>query len=142
MEQNINVTLSDEEQPAAQNIIGQKLDEYNERITGKIHSQALNIIISDPHTGEVLGGLTGRTSLGVLFVDLMFVPSDFRSIGLGSRVLRQAEAEAKRRGCCQAFVYTISFQAPEFYEKHGYTVFGSIPCLPEGSSRIFLSKLL
>lgn len=43
----------------------------------------------------------------------MFVPSDFQSIGLGSGALRQVEDEARIRGRCQAFVYALSFQAPE-----------------------------
>jgi hypothetical protein len=36
----------------------------------------------------------------------------------------------------------ISFQAPEFYEKHGYRVFGRVECLPPGTSRIFLTTEL
>jgi mRNA-degrading endonuclease RelE of RelBE toxin-antitoxin system len=36
----------------------------------------------------------------------------------------------------------ISFQAPEFYERHGYRVFGTIDCAPSGTSRIFMTKVL
>ena len=37
-------------------------------------------------------------------------------------------------------LYTISFQAPGFYEKLGYRVFGSVDCDPPGTSRIVMVK--
>ncbi|SMG02182.1 Acetyltransferase [Burkholderia singularis] len=50
--------------------------------------------------------------------------------------------EVKRRGCVSAVLYTLSFQAPKFYEKQGYKVFGEVPCLPAGTARVFLVKTL
>jgi len=38
--------------------------------------------------------------------------------------------------------YTLSFQAPGFYERHGYRVLGTVPCLPPGTGRVFLTKPL
>jgi GNAT superfamily N-acetyltransferase len=90
----------------------------------------------------MLGGLTGRTSFGVLFIDLFFLPDDLRGHGLGRRVLELAEDEGRRRGCRTATLYTFSFQAPGFYERHGYRVFGEIPCEPLGASRVFMTKTL
>jgi GNAT superfamily N-acetyltransferase len=78
----------------------------------------------------------------VLFVDLFFLPDALRGHRLGSQILQVAEDEARRRGCGAAVLYTISFQAPEFYERHGYRRFGMIDCQPPGTSRIFLSKPL
>ncbi|MDB5536981.1 MAG: Acetyltransferase family protein, partial [Devosia sp.] len=37
---------------------------------------------------------------------------------------------------------TFSFQARPFYEKLGYSVFGTIPDYPPGGARYFLSKTL
>src|SRR5207248_8258169 len=98
--------------------------------------------VRDPRTKQPVGGLTGRTSLGLLFIDLFFLPDDLRGDGLGSRLLRLAEDEARHRGCVGAVLYTISFQAPGFYERHGYRVLGTVPCLPPGTSRIFMTKPL
>jgi predicted N-acetyltransferase YhbS len=61
---------------------------------------------------------------------------------LGSRLIASAEDEARRRGCTAAFVYTVTFQAPGFYERHGYRRFGEIACPPNGATRIFLTKTL
>ncbi|MFF0266372.1 hypothetical protein [Kribbella sp. NPDC004536] len=57
------------------------------------------MLVKDAATGATLGGLTGRTSLGLWFVDLLYLPDELRGTGLGSRILADAEAEARRRGC-------------------------------------------
>ena len=50
------------------------------------------------------------------------------------------QAEAQARGCFGAWVDTFSFQARPFYEKQGYTVFGTIADQPPGHARHFLFK--
>ena len=96
----------------------------------------------DPRTNLPVGGLTGRTSLGLLFIDLFFLPNELRGGGLGARLLRLAEDEGRRRGGVAAVLDTISFQAPGFYEKTGYRVLGTVACLPPGTRRIFMTKAL
>ena len=96
----------------------------------------------DPRSNLPVGGLTGRTSLGLLFIDLFFLLEELRGGGLGARLLWLAEDEGRRRGCVAAVLYTISFQVPGFYEKNGYRVLGSVACPPPGTSRIFMTKPL
>ncbi|MGU7784382.1 GNAT family N-acetyltransferase [Burkholderia sp. PU8-34] len=138
----IEIRLTAVGQPTARDLISSKLNEYNNAITNQPDNTALDVYVTDPKTGEVLGGLVGRTSLGLFFVDLLYVPESLRKDGLGSRLLQAAEAEAKQRGCARAVLYTISFQAPAFYEKHGYRVFGEVPCEPAGAARVFMVKEL
>jgi hypothetical protein len=38
-------------------------------------------------------------------------------------------------------LYTISFQAPGFYVRHGWHEFGRIPCDPPGTAGIFMTKV-
>lgn len=120
--------------------IGGGLDRFNDAITGMSDRRPLAVVLKDPAHGEVLGGAIGRTSLGLAFLDLFFVPERLRGSGLGSDVLRMFEDEARRRGCRSAVLYTISFQAPGFYQRHGWRRFGEIPCDPPGTSRIFMTK--
>ena len=96
----------------------------------------------DPDSGQVVGGLSGRTSLGLLFIDLFFLPEALRGNRLGTEIIEAAEAEAKRRGCSTAVLYTITFQAPSFYERQGYRVLGQIECAPPGHTRICMIKTL
>ncbi|MEY9860023.1 GNAT superfamily N-acetyltransferase [Catenulispora sp. GAS73] len=122
--------------------ISDALDRFNVEATGVGDRRPLAVLLHDPETGDVVGGLSGRTSLGLFFVDLFFVPKALRGNGLGAEILRRAEDEARARGCRAAVLYTISFQAPEFYRKQGWTVFGEVPCDPPGTSRVFMAKEL
>ncbi|MBD8872162.1 GNAT family N-acetyltransferase [Rhodanobacter sp. DHB23] len=121
-------------------VVSNGLDQFNAEACGIADRRPLAVLARDPLTGRTLGGITGRTSLGLLFLDVFFLPEALRGSGLGSRMLRLAEQEGRRRGCRSAVLYTISFQAPEFYRKQGWREFGAIPCDPPGTSRIFLTK--
>ena len=127
---------------AAEAAIGGGLTRFNEDQSGIGDLRPLGVILKDPDSGETLGGAIGRTSLGLLFLDLFFVPQTMRGAGLGTQVLRMFEDEGRRRGCRSAVLYTISFQAREFYARNGWTRFGEIPCDPPGTSRIFMTKSL
>ena len=134
--------LTDAPTPEAERTIGEGLAGFSAAQAGYRDSRKLAIVVTDTETGQVIGGLTGRTSYGLLFIDIFFLPDSLRGQGLGGRILRLAEDEARTRGCITAMLYTISFQAPGFYEKHGYRIFGSVECLPPGTSRIFMTKTL
>ncbi len=135
------IAVSAERDPRAEEVIVAGLDAYNKEKIGRVDHQALDVLVRD-ETGEIVGGIVGHTSLRLFFLDLFYLPKEMRGGGLGSRLIRQAEDEARRRGCTSAFVYTVTFQAPEFYERHGYRRFGEIACPPDGATRIFLSKSL
>ena len=136
------LTLTDAPSADEKRLIGEGLRRYNEEQAGYSDSRELAVLVSDPETKHVVGGLLGRTSLGLLFVDLFYVPHSLRGQRVGSRVLEMAEEEAKRRGCSAAMLVTISFQAPGFYERHGYRAFGAIESGPPGTRRIFMAKAL
>jgi len=93
-------------------------------------------------SGRALGGLWGRTELGLLFLDMFFVPGHLRGRLHGTQLLALVEGEARRRGCRRAVVETSSFQAPGFYSSHGYEEFGRVEFAVEGQARIFLRKRL
>jgi GNAT superfamily N-acetyltransferase len=117
------------------------LTRFNEAQAGRPEDyRPLAILVSHPDTGEVLGGLWGDTMFSYLHVDLVFVPESLRRAGLGRRLMSDAEGEAIRRGCRGAWLDTYSFQARGFYERLGYSVFGTIEDYPPGHSRIFLKK--
>jgi GNAT superfamily N-acetyltransferase len=122
--------------------IGGGLNEFNDAVTGVSDRRSLAVVVKDPTTGSVVGGAIGRSSLGLLFLDLFFLPETLRGSGLGTEVLRAFEEEGRQRGCRSAVLYTISFQAPGFYERNGWRRFGEVPCHPPGTSRIFMTKEL
>jgi GNAT superfamily N-acetyltransferase len=134
------IELTDIVDPAVAAALSAGLDEYNTERSGVADRRPLALVVRDPATRRVIGGLTGRTSLGLLFVDQLYLPAELRGSGLGSELLRRAEAEGRTRGCRTGFLYTISFAAPGFYQRNGWRVFGEVPCDPPGTSRVFLTK--
>lgn len=141
MKENL-IVVGDTENAVFEKILGAGLDNFNQAACGATDRRPLNVIVQHPETGEVLGGAMGRTSLGLAFLDLFHLPETSRGAGLGTKVLDAFEAEARARGCRSAVLYTISFQAPGFYEKNGWTRFGEIASEQEGVSRIFMTKKL
>lgn len=92
--------------------------------------------------GDVVGGLVGLTGWRWLFVDLLWVDDAHRGRGVGRRLLRAAEEEARRRGALHAYLDTFDFQARPFYEREGYVVFGTLDDYPPGHRRYYLRKNL
>ena len=135
------VVVSDSVDPRFEDAIGEGLDEFNLQASGLSDRCPLSVIVKDPDSGEALGGIVGRTSLGLAFLDLFHLPASLRGSGLGTNILKAFEDEARERGCRSAVLYTISFQAPGFYEKNGWVRFGEIES-DQGISRIFMSKKL
>lgn len=88
------------------------------------------------------GGLHGHTGLGWLYVDLLWVAPEAREKGLGGRLLAAAESEAIQRGCRNAYLYTYTFQAPEFYVRQGYTCCCCLEDFPPGQDKLFFRKAL
>jgi GNAT superfamily N-acetyltransferase len=135
--------MTDAPEAHARRAILSPLVSFNETMAGRPEDhRPLVILVPDPASGAVLGGLWGETMFGHLHVDLLFVPESARGTGIGRRLMMDAEAEAIRRGCRGSWLDTYSFQARGFYEKLEYTVFGTIEDFPPGHSRFFLRKTL
>ena len=92
--------------------------------------------------GELLGGLVGLGFWNGLFIDLVWVDEPARGRGIGSALMRAAEAEARKRGWQVCFLSTWTFQAPGFYRKLGYEPFGELKGMPPGHTRTWFAKWL
>jgi GNAT superfamily N-acetyltransferase len=121
--------------------IGGGIAEYNEQHAGDDSSQPLCFVLREPD-GTIAGGVIGETHYGWLFVNLMWIKEELRGQGYGSRLLTMAEDEARQRGAGHAYLDTFSFQAPGFYRRCGYEVFGTLEGFPAGHQRYFLVKQL
>jgi GNAT superfamily N-acetyltransferase len=118
-----------------------RLYRFHAEATG-IDDGELLVVTARDDGGHLVAGLFGWTWGGTCFVDLLHVAEAHRGAGLGSRLLRAAEAEGVRRGCSQSVLATHSFQAPDFYRSRGYVEYGRIDGYPAGHAQIHLAKPL
>jgi GNAT superfamily N-acetyltransferase len=122
-------------------VILKSLTAYNEAEVGPADRIPLAVLIRDDD-GEVIGGLSGYTSWGWLFTQLLFIPEQLRGQGMAAKLLGEAEAEARRRGCRGAWIDTFNPQALKAYQRQGYEIFGELPAFVGDRSRSFLRKAL
>ena len=72
------ITLTDAPDDAERAMIMDALRAYNEAQAGGSDARPLAILVRDPETKKVAGGLLGRTSLGLLTVERFFLPEALR----------------------------------------------------------------
>ena len=121
--------------------IREALNRFNNEKVGEDGHTPLNIVEYDEN-GNTIGGILGGTYWGWMYVDILWVHESHRHKGIGSKLLRQAEQEAVCRGCHHVHLDTMSWQAPDFYKKHGYEVIGILPDIPKGHEKYLLVKAL
>jgi GNAT superfamily N-acetyltransferase len=91
---------------------------------------------------ELSGGLIGEFALRCLSIQVLWLEEHLRGQGIGSSILKAAEDAAVKNGCEFATLDTMSFQAPMFYQKHGYVRVGAVEGYPGGAQKIFMRKSL
>jgi GNAT superfamily N-acetyltransferase len=112
---------------------------YNRSRAGDQRFQELTIWLRD-NQQRIVGGVIGSTYWRWLLVEFLWIDEQIRGRGYGRLLLTTAEREALRRGCRHACLETFSFQAPAFYEKLGYVVFGVLDDFPGRHRRYSFKK--
>jgi heme-degrading monooxygenase HmoA/GNAT superfamily N-acetyltransferase len=108
--------------------LSRELDRYNVAASGVGDQRELTVQV---HDGDgLVGGLSGWTWGTCAGVGMFWIREGSRSAGWGGRLLAAAEAEAVARGCRQMVLSSFTFQAPEFYRRHGYVETGRTDGLP------------
>ncbi len=113
--------------------------QYNFDKMGKETSAPLTVLAHDK-TGKLIGGVYGRTIYKNFLIHVVWVDESVRGTGLGRDLMLEAERVAISRGCQQAQVDTLDFQAPDFYQKLGFSLAGEIPAFDASPARYFLFK--
>ncbi len=121
--------------------IGNNLRLFNHAAIGEIAYSPVYLVARD-ESGALVGGFIGTVFLGWLAIDVLWVAESHRGRGIGTALLRNAEAEGLRLGAKAAYLDTFKWQAREFYEARGYSEFGRLEDFPEGQWRAFMQKPL
>ena len=114
---------------------------FNRQHAGPLHYERTVLSARDGKR-RLLGGLILLSYWRESYIEVFWLAARARRAGLGSRLIQEAEHRARRRGSRLIHLSTYSFQAPRFYEKHGYRRFGGISGSPRGESRYFYVKRL
>ncbi len=122
-------------------ILEERLSAFNEDDVGPARKTPLAVFVRDD-AGNLVGGVSGYTAWGWLYVQWLWVDERRRGKRMASRMLDAAESEAADRGCHGALIDTFSPAAARAYERQGYSPFGILPDFPIGRSRIYLQKSL
>jgi ribosomal protein S18 acetylase RimI-like enzyme len=115
------------------------LELHNQAAAPLTDVKPLAAFASDP-AGRVVGGAIGRTWGRCCELLQLWVAAEHRTEGVGSRLVRDFEARGRQRGCDVYYLTTLSFQAPDFYRKHGYTVLAEISGYPRGITKYLMHK--
>jgi GNAT superfamily N-acetyltransferase len=121
--------------------LSRELDVVNAAATPGIDAaQELTVRVIEGD-GALAAGISGWTWGVAAGIGMTWVRADARAARLGSRLLTDFEAEALRRGCTHVFVTSFTFQAPGFYERHGYVEFARWQDVPRvGEADVHLRK--
>lgn len=85
--------LENKESQKAQEI-GNLIRAYNRYKREEAESEPLNLYVED-EMGNLMAGLVAETFGNWLEIEYLFVKEDLRRQGIGSKLLQQAESEAK-----------------------------------------------
>ncbi len=116
----------------------EQLELFNADQVGRDDFTPLNLVVRE--NGNVIAGLKAVTGWDWLYVQVLCVHEQHRRSGIGSRLLKEAEKQAQQRGCIGSCLSSSTFQAPDFYKRHGYITFGQIDNYPDDNTMYFLSK--
>jgi ribosomal protein S18 acetylase RimI-like enzyme len=138
----MNIKINDIVDKESYDEIVNLLLEYNLSKTEKLEEEINKPIeiIARNEKNKIIGGLYGRSIWGTLEIKTFVVRPENRTLGIGKKLILEAEKEAKRRKCRFISLDTFSFQAPEFYEKLGFEKIGIETDFPKGYEKYYYRK--
>ncbi|MBK5348706.1 GNAT family N-acetyltransferase [Bacillus toyonensis] len=124
------------------NNINNKLYEYNLKhfprdLRGRY--QEINLFLQDKDS-KVYGGILGEICWNWLEIHTFIIDEDIRKLGYGTKLLLEIEQIALEKNCDFIKVDTLSFQALDFYKKHGYHEFGVLDNVGRDFKHYYLKK--
>ena len=119
-------------------IIRRKLQQHNSRFLTDFSEWRFCM---EEH-GQILAGIYAVRELDCVTIEYLYVEEKHRGRGYGSQLLERIEQQARAAGAKRIFLNTFSFQAPAFYEKHGYQLFAKLEPAMANYNQYFFQKLL
>jgi len=100
-----------------------------------------SIFIKDQNE-TIVGGVSGASFYGSLYVDSLWISPALRHLGWGRKLMHEAEQMGKERKARFATVHTMDWEALSFYQKLGYSVEFTREGYDQNSKMFMLRKVL
>ncbi len=124
------------------NYLWEGITQYNLTI-GPMSSYSVykpyRLVIRD-EKNVIIAGILTKIYLNSMHVELLWINQSYRKMGLGTKLLAEAEQTAIKNGCTFIYLDTFSFQAIDFYKKHCYEVFAVLCDFPDDIKQYYLRK--
>lgn len=86
-----------------------------------VNYKRFSVVLKDKE-GNAIGAINAFTAFSEIYIDDIWVDKSFRGQGYGRKLLQALEDHFRGKGFNNINLVTSAFQAPEFYQKCGYTV--------------------
>jgi len=130
-----NQPLTDKEKQALETAFKEYDQEHNVIYPPEI---PLSILAYDKD--KLIGAAVGRIWANWLYISDLWVAKDYRQQGIAKKLLHDLETEAKKHHVIGSHTWTASYNAPDFYQKHGYELALELKDKPLGYSSFVCRK--
>jgi ribosomal protein S18 acetylase RimI-like enzyme len=147
----VDVVFNNVSSKERRDLISNKLIDFNKAQSPKVHqcyklesdSPTFIEIYAEVEPDKLVGGLISYIDWGCwLYIDTIWIDTNYRKQGIGKKLVTSAEQKAKDNDIKRVRLCTFDFQALSFYQKLGYTVYGKLEDYPEGHTLYYLKKIL
>jgi GNAT superfamily N-acetyltransferase len=138
----LNFLITKEADKEGNKYINNELYQYNlmhfpEDLKGRY--KEITLFLRDENNA-VRGGIIGEVCWNWLEIQILIIDENLRKSGLGTKLLLEAEQIARDSQCDFIKLDTLSFQALEFYKKHGYEVYGCLENVGREHKHYYMKK--
>jgi ribosomal protein S18 acetylase RimI-like enzyme len=135
------ISIEGEPNPADKQVMVDGMLAYHASHGHPRKSDTYSVLVKDENE-KLLGCAIVSFMWNGMSIQTVWVDEPARGQGLGQKLMTMVEAEGVKRGCTIAYTDTFTWQAPGFYEKLGYTLYGKLEGFPEGNALSYYSKKL
>lgn len=126
------VELKNNLDPAVQAFFKTVFDQQYLETFGQPNDKSQNgpLVFTISEEGQLVAAMSCERAYDAIKINDLAVKTELQQSGLGSRLLEQLKEYASDNGVTQLILTTRSYQAKDFYIKHGFQVFGELDQMP------------
>lgn len=107
-----------------------ELNNYTKETVPALQHEQIDISFIYQEGDQILGRIVGFIHWNYLQIELFFVAKDTQGQGVGTKLLAHVEKIAREKQLAYILLETMSFNAPRFYEKNGFSILSTIQNSP------------